>query len=129
MKRGFTLIEVVLALAILSVGLFGLLMAASRCLAVIGVSRDYEVARRTLDRGELDHPLISHIRVSDIEVFGRTYEEGFRYSRSVEEVPNEDDLFIVRSVVKAPAGKSSRRLEVTRYFYTTNYPGRDFGEQ
>jgi prepilin-type N-terminal cleavage/methylation domain-containing protein len=128
MKRGFTLIEVVLALAILSVGLFGLLMAASRCLAVIGISRDYEVARRTLDRGELDHPMISHIKVSDIEVYGERYEEGFRYSRSVEEMPGEDDLFVVRSVVKAP-GSKSRRLEVVRYFFTTNYPGREFGEQ
>lgn len=129
MKRAFTLIEVVLALAILSVGLFGLLMAASRCLAVIGVSRDYEVARRTLDRGELDHPLVTHIKVSDIEVYGKTYEEGFRYERSVEEVSDEDDLFLIRSTVTAPAGKKSRRLEVVRYFFTTNYPGRDFGEQ
>tara|TARA_B100000809_G_scaffold150309_1_gene147812 strand:+ start:223 stop:612 length:390 start_codon:yes stop_codon:yes gene_type:complete len=120
-RRGMTLIEVLIALAILGAGLFGLMMAASRCLAVVTTARDYELARRTLDLGELDHPALSAVEVSDLEVFGRSYDTGLVYSRSVEEIDGDEDMFILRSFVKN-AGGTRTLLSVAWYLYTTNHP-------
>lgn len=120
-RRGMTLIEVLIALAILGAGLFGLMMAASRCLAVVRVARDYELARRTLDLGELDHPALSAVEVSDLEVYGRTYDTGLVYSRTVEELDDDEDMFILRSFVRS-AGGGRTLLSVAWYLYSTNHP-------
>jgi len=52
-----SLIEVLLALAILGVGLAVLIQAVSRCLAVVHKTRNYETARYLLQRVEVEHPL------------------------------------------------------------------------
>jgi prepilin-type N-terminal cleavage/methylation domain-containing protein len=121
--RGFTLVEVVLALAILGAGVFGLIAAASRCLAVARSARDYEVARRTLDLGDLDHPLMAHLDPKNVEVGPTEYPDGFKYSREIEEVPDQDDLFIVHTMVRSSREKRKATLDVMQYYYTTNYPG------
>lgn len=121
-RQAFTLIEVVLALAILGAGLVGLLAAASRCLAVVRGTRDYEVAQRVLGQGDLDYPMVPSMNIRDVEVRAERY-DGFTYSREVEEREGEDGLYVVRTQVLAPAGTRRTRLEVVRYFYTTNYPG------
>ena len=53
-KRGLTLIEVMLALTILGVGLSVLIATASKCLAVIRQSKNYENARHLLAIVEID---------------------------------------------------------------------------
>ena len=121
--RGFTLVEVVLALAILGAGVFGLIAAASRCLAVARAARDFEVARRTLDLGDLDHPLVAHLNLQSVEVSPTEYPDGFLYSREVDEVPEQDDLFRVHTVVRSMREKRKATLDVLQYYYTTNYPG------
>lgn len=54
---GMTLIEVLLAVVILSISSGVLLTAASRGLAVIRKARHYETARRLIHQVELEHPL------------------------------------------------------------------------
>lgn len=56
-KKGLTLIEVLVALVILSVGVSGLMMAMSRCLAVVRASRSRDVARGLIQRVEIEHPI------------------------------------------------------------------------
>lgn len=119
--RSFTLIEVVLAMAILGTGLVGLFSAASRCLAVVQRARDTELAQRVLAQGDLDNPLLPGIAVRDIEVRGETYDHGFGYARSVEPVEGEPDLFIVRTTIARDAGGRSL-VELARYHFTTNHP-------
>ena len=128
MKKGFTLIEVLLSLVILAAALSGIMVAASRCLSVVTVTRGYEIARRALEQGELDHPLIAQLAVAEIDVRGKRYEENFSYTRTHEEILEEDDLFRVRTVVESPRGNRRTRMELVQYFFTTNYPGRDFGD-
>lgn len=53
-RTGLTLIEVMLALAILGIGLTVLIATASTCLAVVKQSRHYESARHFLALVELD---------------------------------------------------------------------------
>jgi prepilin-type N-terminal cleavage/methylation domain-containing protein len=53
-KTGLTLVEVMLALAILGIGLTVLISTASKCLAVVKQSRNYESARHFLALVELD---------------------------------------------------------------------------
>ena len=57
MKKAFTLVEVLLATAILSVSLVALLTGASRCLSVMKQAKSYQTAQWTLGLGEVDHPL------------------------------------------------------------------------
>ena len=61
MKRnthaGMTLIEVLLALAILGTGLAVLIQAVARCLSVVHKTRNYETARYLLQRLDIEHPL------------------------------------------------------------------------
>lgn len=54
---GMTLLEVMLAVLILTTGLIALVTAASRCIAVAGQARDYEQARRLMGRVEVESPL------------------------------------------------------------------------
>jgi prepilin-type N-terminal cleavage/methylation domain-containing protein len=53
-RSGLTLIEVMLALAILGIGLAVLISTASKCLAVVKQSRNYETARHYLALVELE---------------------------------------------------------------------------
>ena len=53
-RSGLTLIEVMLALVILGIGLTVLISTASKCLAVVKQSRNYETARHLLAVVELE---------------------------------------------------------------------------
>ncbi|MCX6995937.1 MAG: prepilin-type N-terminal cleavage/methylation domain-containing protein [Kiritimatiellaeota bacterium] len=56
-RRGMTLIEVLLALAILGLGLAVLIESTARCLGVARKAKNFEAARYLLHRVELEHPL------------------------------------------------------------------------
>ena len=56
-RSGLTLIEVMLAVAILGMALGGLIEAASRALAVVRQAQNYEMARRMLGRVDAENPL------------------------------------------------------------------------
>ena len=96
---GFTLVEAVVALAILSIGIFVIVEATARCLAVIRVSRNYQTARMVLDQGESDFPLQPSNTVSDNVVQGMELAPGYTFSRELEEVDGEAKLYMVKTRV------------------------------
>jgi prepilin-type N-terminal cleavage/methylation domain-containing protein len=121
-QRGFTLIEVMLAVAIMSVSALALLLATSQCLAVASRSRKYHDAVSILDRGELEHPLIVTNEVYENAVREITYPEGYTFARTVEETEEDEDLFIVRTRVTWSAKGKTAFEEVAQYLYSTNHP-------
>ena len=58
-RRGFTLIEVIVATIILSLGISVLLTSFSNCQRVMRQSQDYETAQYVLALGETVHPIPS----------------------------------------------------------------------
>ena len=119
--QGFSLIEAVLALAILSIGVFVLIEATSQCLAVVRVSKNYQTAREVLEQGELDYPLSWTNSIEDNTVAPVEYPGGFTFSRNLDQVDGEEDLFIVtRRITWSETGQSSFE-EVTSYLYCQNH--------
>lgn len=121
-QRGFTLIEVLMAITILGTGLAVLLTSASRCLAVMKNARQYQRAQWALHLGELEHPLVYSNELSDLEVSGETYEDIFTFSRDVEKPEltadeEEDGLFAVTTRVVWSDKGSEMREEVVQYVY------------
>ncbi len=104
----FTLVEAVLALAILSIGIFVLIECTTRCLAVIRTSRNYQTARLVLQQGELDHPLIWTNDVEQNTVAGETYPNGYTFSRTLTPLDGEDSQYLVATrVAWSETGRAS----------------------
>ncbi len=97
--RGFTLIEAVLALAILSIGMFVLIECTARCLAVIRTSRNYQTARMVLAQGECAHPLVWSNDADQNAVAPETYPNGYTFSRTLTPVDGEESLYVVKTRV------------------------------
>ncbi|MDA3798847.1 MAG: prepilin-type N-terminal cleavage/methylation domain-containing protein [Kiritimatiellae bacterium] len=100
-RAGLTLIEVLLAVIILSVSLTALLVASSRCIAVMTASKNYQSARWLLQLKQLEHPILYDTieEIEDVAVPAETDENGFTFERIVEDDDDEDDLYLVKSVV------------------------------
>jgi len=124
-RAGMTLVEVLLAAAIMGVGLTTLLTAASRCIAVMRAAKQYQNAQWALNLGELEHPLIlpkdegDKDAMPDWDVSPEPYGEGMIYEREVEEPEEdaEDGLFTVRSRVTWSEGGRSGSEEVVRLVF------------
>ncbi len=124
-RHGMTLVEVMLAVLILSISMVVLLTAISRCLVVMKVVSNYHRAQWVLGAAELDHPINLLARPNDMEpedfdVSEEAY-DGFTFSRTVEDPDKEADqdarLLIVRSrVTWADRGREMQE-EVVRYVY------------
>jgi prepilin-type N-terminal cleavage/methylation domain-containing protein len=108
MKKGFTLVEVLLAVVILSLGLTVILTGTGRCLAVMKRAQTYQNAIFALQKGEAEHPLTTVTNdVKNLEVQDEKYGE-FTYSRTVDEDTDEDGLYAVHSrVTWTQRGKES----------------------
>ena len=126
-RAGLTLVEVVLAMALLGIAAMVLLTAASRCLAVVRVAKNYYSARNVLDIAELDHPILRQSKDGKEEVLNLTvdpheYPGGFTFSRTAEENEAFEGLYTVRSrVAWSQRGRSSGE-EVVSYLFITNPP-------
>ena len=114
MKRGFTLIEVLLATMIMSFGLTVLLVGASQCLRTVGAAKYFQHAQLVMGLGEADHPLLATNDVESLAVDGEDY-DGFIFSRAVEEDEDEDGLFVVRTRVSWTDARRKGYEEVVRY--------------
>ena len=118
-QNGFTLIEVLIAVAILGIGMAVLLTGASRCLAALKQARVYQQAQWTLQMGMLEHPMLPTDDVDDWIVDGETYDNDMTFYREVEEEESEadqnDGLFIVHSGVRWTDKGNSMREEVVEY--------------
>jgi prepilin-type N-terminal cleavage/methylation domain-containing protein len=117
MKRGFTLVEVLLATLILSLALVALLTGASRCLAVMKQAKQYQTAQWTLGLGEVDYPMEATNDVKQLAVDDVAYPNGCTYSRIVEDDEDEDGLYVVRIRVTWPGRGNVMKEEVVRYVF------------
>ncbi|MDA0578273.1 MAG: prepilin-type N-terminal cleavage/methylation domain-containing protein [Verrucomicrobia bacterium] len=118
-RSGMTLIEVLMAAAILGVGLTALLTAASRCLAVMRTAKQYQSAQWALNLGEIENPVLPSKEPEDWEVSATSYDGGMTYTREVEEEDEEqkDGLFILTSTVTWDRQGHHGSESVVRYVF------------
>jgi Tfp pilus assembly protein PilV len=118
---GLTLVEVLLAVAILGAGLTIMLTGAARCVSVMKVSKKYQEARWTLQRGELEYPVSVTNEIEDIKVSPQTYPNGLTFERDVDDEPTaeeeQDGLYVVRSKVTWTEKGRELSEELVRYVY------------
>lgn len=67
MKRGFTLLEVLLASIILGVGLAGILVSLSQSQRLMKTVPDLETSQEVMDLGEMAYPLEAVMDEDDID--------------------------------------------------------------
>jgi len=122
-RAGLTLLEVLLALAILGLGVAALSTATSRCLALVTASQNYHQARTGLELAELRFPLVetedglTHREVAETEIL-----PGFRFSRTAEtpEAFEDTGLLVLRNRIVWTGYGSNTVEETVRYLYYTN---------
>jgi hypothetical protein len=119
-RAAFALLEVMVAVAILTLSMGALLVAATRCLAVMRVTRHYHNAVAVLDLGELDHPFVATNSIEDNVVDGKDY-GAYSFSRREEQTADEEHLFIWHTRVSWSARDRTAFEEVLTYCYTTNH--------
>ena len=126
-RAGLTLVEVLLALAILAATAGVLMTAVSRCLGVVRQSKNYYAARRVLDMGELEHPLLvtkdpidKKDKVINLNVGPVEYENGYTFTRSGDRSTTLKDLVVVKTRVAWSARGHEACEEVMSYLYYTN---------
>lgn len=118
-KLGLTLIEVLIALVILSVGVCSLLPAMAKCLATVGVARKRDVARALIDRVEIENPIekVDMAEMSDSGDFDDV--PGYEWFRDIQMVDEEErpGLFLVTIRVQWSERGRDAFEEVTMYRY------------
>lgn len=122
-----TLIEVLMALSILTISAGVLMTATSRCLAVVRTAKNYYEARRILEIGELEYPLLlvekkgeKDLQPLNLTVGPVDYPSGYTYQRTSERDTAKDDLLIVHNRVTWSSKGREAFEEVTSFFYYTN---------
>lgn len=118
-KRGMTLIEVLIALVILSIGVSSMMVAMSRCLSVVRTARNREVARSLLRRVDIEYP-IERKKMEETSESGDFEDaEGYIWNRDILMVDEEErpGLFLVTTRVQwSERGRDSFE-EITTYKY------------
>ena len=101
-KRGLTLIEVLIALVILSVGVSSMMVAMSKCLSVVRTARSREVARGLMMRVEIENPIESVDLDETTESGGFEDAPGYQWFRDIQVVDAEQraGLFLVTTRVQ-----------------------------
>ena len=118
-KKGMTLIEVLIALVILSVGVSSMMLAMSRCLAVVRTARNREMARGLIQRVDIENPIES----VDMEEFSESGDfediEGYTWFREILMVDEEErpGLFWVTTRIQWSEKGRDAFEEITIYKY------------
>ena len=121
-KMGLTLVEVLLALVILTVGVSSMMMAMSRCLAVVRTARDRDNARGLIQRIDLEFP-IEEVDMAELVEEGEFEDaEGYTWFREIIMVDEEErpGLFLVTLRVQWSERGREAYEEVTMYKYAPN---------
>ena len=122
-RAGMTLIEVLLAAALLGLGLVTLLGGLSSCLAVMRAAGEFQSAQWALSLGELTYPVTAVEEVDELVVDEDSeLVEGFTFSRTVDpkEVVDEltdDGLYVVRTRIAWGAGGEGQAEELVSYVW------------
>ena len=123
LRSGITLLEVILALMMLSLTVVGAMRAASQCLAVSDRVRHFDHAKRTLDAGNLAYPIsvtneIDELGVEPVEL-GL---EGYTYSRTLVADEADEHSFLITTRVSWRAEGREQSFDVHGFLYSTNHP-------
>ena len=118
-KKGLTLVEVLLALVILSIGVSSLMMAMSRCLGVVRTARNRDAARSLIRRVDIEAPIES-VDMAELSESGEFEDlDGYTWFRDIVIVDEEErpGLFLVTTRVQwAERGRDAFE-EITVYKY------------
>ena len=121
-NAGMTLIEVLLAIAILGVALVVMLTAISRSLAVLRVSDNFHKAMWALSMGEAEYPFLleEDSDPMDLEVAHEQYDV-ISFSRTVEDpdqdAPDaEERLLLVTTTLEWEGRGANQRIRIPQYF-------------
>jgi prepilin-type N-terminal cleavage/methylation domain-containing protein len=121
-KAGLTLIEVLIALAILSIGVSSMMLAMSRCLSVVRTARNRNVAHSLLWLMDVEYP-IDKQSIEEISESG-DFEaaEGYTWYREVVMVDEEyrPGLFLVITRIEWARRGRNAFEEVVEYKYAPN---------
>lgn len=118
-KKGLTLIEVLLALVILSAGISTLMMAMSQCLSVVRTARTRDIARGLIQQIDMDYPIEEVDMAETVETGEFEDVEGYTWFREIQFVDEEErpGLFLVTlRVTWAERGRDAFE-EVTMFRY------------
>jgi prepilin-type N-terminal cleavage/methylation domain-containing protein len=118
-KKGMTLIEVLIALVILSVGVSSMMMAMARCLSVVRTARNREVARALIRRVDVEN-LIDKETIEEGSDSGDFEDvEGYEWSRDILMVDEEErpGLFYVTTRVQWSERGRDTFEEILSYKY------------
>ncbi len=125
-RQGLTLIEALLAVAILGVAITGLIAAASRCLAVARKAKNYEAARRLMGQIELTDPLNTEEieEGTQTEPFPAPY-QNYTWTRTIEPVGlKEDGLYkITLQVNWSNQGQENHETTVSYLYFPEETEG------
>ena len=116
-RRGFTLIEVMLSIAILGIGAGILMVATSRCMAVATRAKHYGRAHRLIQQVEAAHPLTRGEIEEGTE--SGTLDDGYTWEREITESETEgrEGLYTIRTRVSwAIRGKQSYEETVALHY-------------
>ena len=119
-RAGLSLVEVLLAVVILSIGITVLVDAASRCLAVVRQSRNYETVRHLLARVEVENPLQLEDEIKEGSENG-DFKGGpwdYTWTREIVIIGEEEDrLFEVRTRVFKAGTQPGSSEEIVTWMY------------
>ena len=115
-KSGMTLIEVMLAVLIVSVGMVALLTATSQCLAIMKNAKNYQDVLWTLSTADAEHILYPTNKVEEMAVAPENY-GAMTYERVVDDDEDEDGLYVVRTKVSWESRGRKAYEEVLSYIY------------
>ncbi len=121
-KTGMTLIEVLIAMVILSVGVSSMMLAMSRCLAVVRTARSRDVSRSLLRQGDVEYPLDTEALEEGWESGEFEDMEGYTWHREVIMVDEEErpGLFIVTTRIQWSERGKDAFEEIIVYKYAPN---------
>ena len=120
-KEGMTLLEVLIAMVILSICASALLTAMSRCLSVVRTARSREVARSLMERIDMENPIesVDMNESSDSGIFDDTGDFTYRWFRDITIVDQEErpGLFLVTERIQWSERGREAYEEITIYRY------------
>ena len=118
-RKGLTLIEVMIALVIITVGVSSMMVAMSQCLSVVRTARNQEVARGLLRRVDIENPIDRKTIAETTESGDFEDVDGYTWNRNILLVDEEErpGLFIVTSRVQWSRRGRETFEEITTYKY------------
>lgn len=119
---GMTLLEVLLAVAILGICLAGIMRGIGACLDVYRSSAFVQRAIGALARAESEWPLeVTSDPEEDLAVANADIGDGWTFSRTCEPDEDEDALYVLRSTVSLGRGGPGAEFETVRLLYLPGY--------